>query len=359
VDALDFGAFVAQARAFLGRFHRPPRPLEEGGLRGAFASAAEGAPDLYGAADAAYALWILGDLERLTSPDDREAWSERIRAQQDPRTGWFDRSRLAGHGVPHATAFATGALTLLGSAPAAPLRYAEALFADRASVDAWLDGFGWQQIWTGSHAAGAAAAVIDAPAGLSLPGDWGATVLDALEARVDPRTGLWKRALHDRLWRRPTTLDLGGAAHFWWLFDRLGRPVPRPDLAIESILGLQRRTGLWGSRVFGGRFPQGIDFDALHGLRVAWRDRPAAVSDARRASLRARIRTALDRYTRAAHAWLSPDGAVERWLRTPHKLVGTLDALAELDLAARAILGEPRVRTPSRLRSALIRVAWQ
>lgn len=355
MDTLDFGGFVAQTHRFLGRFHRPPRALEGGGLRGEFASAADAAPDLYGAADAAYALWILDELDALAGPDDRAAWAERIRAYQDPDTGWFDRSRLAGHGTPHATAFATGALRLLGSAPAAPLRHAAALFADRDRIDAWLDGFRWQQIWTGSHAAGAAAALIDAPGGVALTGDWSETLLDALEARVDPRTGFWKRALHDRVWRRPTTIDLGGAAHFWWLFDRLGRPIPHAERAVEGILGLQRRTGLWGNRVFGGRFPQGIDFDALHGLRVAW---PALLPE-RRDALAPRVRTALDRYARAAHAWLAPDGSVDRWFRTPHKLVGTLDALAELDLAARTILGEPRVRTPRPLRSALTSVSWQ
>ena len=359
MGALDFTAFAAQARAFLAGFQRPPRPLEAGGLDGAFASAANGGADLYGAADAAYALWILGELEPLTDSEGRAAWAERIRQHQDPDDGWFDRALLPGHGVPHATAFATGALRLLGSAPATPLRYAERLFADRASIDDWLDGFRWTQIWTGSHAAGAAAAVIDAPDGVALPREWGATVLDALEARVDARTGLWKRASHDRVLRRPTTLDLGGAAHFWWLFDRLGRPIPSPERAIESILALQRRTGIWGSRLFGGRFPQGIDFDALHGLRIAWRSLPADLSAARREALADRIRASLDRYARAAHAWLTPAGAVARLFPAPHKLVGTLDALAELELAAHAIVGESRVGAPRPLRSALTRVSWQ
>ena len=43
MDTLDFGGFVAQTHRFLGRFHRPPRALEGGGLRGEFASAADAA----------------------------------------------------------------------------------------------------------------------------------------------------------------------------------------------------------------------------------------------------------------------------------------------------------------------------
>ncbi len=244
---------------------------------------------------------------------------------------------------------------LLGSRPARPLRYAERLFASRARIDAWLDGFRWSQIWTGSHAAGAAAAVLDAPAGVSLPSDWSDGLLDALTDRVDPATGFWKRALHDRVLRRPTTLDLGGAAHFWWLYDRVGRPLPHAERVVDGILGLQRRSGLWGSRIFGGGFPQGIDFDALHGLRVAWRD----CDEPFRRSRREHLRAALERYARAAHAALNPAGSAERLFRGPHKLVGTLDALAELDAVSEAVFQRRWTATRVPLRSALQRVCWQ
>ncbi len=352
---LDFEPFLEEARVFLGRFHDPPRHPKEGIPGGAFASRPDGPCDLYGAADAAYALWVLGDLDACTMPDGRRRWAARIQSYQNGESGWFDRGLLPGHGAPHATAFATGALVLLGSRPLHPLRYAEGLFGDRARVDAWLDGFRWSQVWTGSHAAGAAAAVLDAPQGLELPEAWADTVLAALGERLDPRTGFWKRALHDRVLRRPTTLDLGGAAHFWWLFDRCGRPIPRPEQAADGILALQRRSGLWGSRLFGGAFPQGIDFDALHGLRVAWRDASGGFRRARRE----RLARALERYTGTAHAMLTARGAVARLFRAPHKLVGTLNALAELDALAQAVFGHRCTAMRRPLRSALTRVSWQ
>ncbi|MDJ0787403.1 MAG: hypothetical protein QNK05_11390 [Myxococcota bacterium] len=347
----DFEPFFVQARCFLDRFHRPSIDGREAALDGSFASAAEGSADLYGAADAAYALFILGDLEERTTPESRQRWIARIQACQDASTGWFDGPLLPGHGIPHATAFATGALVLLGGKPAHPLRYAATLFSSRPAVDAWLDGFRWNQIWTGSHAAGAAAAAFDAPAELPLPSDWITTLLDALSARVDS-TGFWKRALHDRLLRRPNALDLGGAAHFWWLYDRSGRPIPHPERALDGILGLQRSNGLWGNRVFGGAFPQGLDFDALHGLRIAWRD---AGSPASRVPA---LQSAISRYARVAHAMLTPAGAVERCFRAPHKLVGTLDALAELEALGRTVLGESVVGG-AELTSALTHVSWQ
>lgn len=355
VRPCDFGAFLSQVPGFLGRFHAPPRELDGAPLDGAFSNREGAAPDLYGAADAAYALWILGELSERTDAASRQVWVERIRGHQNPETGWFDRSILAGHGAPHATAFATGALALLGAESAHPLRYAEALFGSRARIERWLEGFGWQQIWTGSHAAGAAAALIDAPRGVALGDGWLGAVLDAFEARIDPATGFWKRAWHDRLWRRPTPLDLGGAAHFWWLFERGGRPLPHADRVLDGILGLQRSDGLWGSRWFGGAYPHGLDFDALHGLRRAWLDATPAAREPRRA----RLAECLVRYADAAHAFLTPSGAVARWFRTPHKLVGTLDALAELERAARVVLGSSLVTTPRPLRSALERVSWQ
>jgi hypothetical protein len=53
------------------------------------------------------------------------------------------------------------------------------------------------------------------------------------------------------------------------------------------------------------------------------------------------------------------DGSVERLFRTSHKLVGTMNALAELDLLYLTLTGSPKLETSDRLRSALTRVAWQ
>ncbi len=352
---LDLAPFAAQLEGFLARCHEPGAHLDAKDLRGRFAARPGAPPDLYGCADAVYVLWILDELDARTRADGRRAWVERLQAFQDPGTGWFDRGSLHGHDRPHATAFATAALALLGAAPRHPLRAAAAHFRSRASTEAWLAGFRWSQIWTGSHAAGAAAALIDAPAGVALPADWSDGLLEALDARVDPRTGLWKNGPLDRLWRRPTAIDLGGAAHFWWLYERLGRAIPHPERAVESILGLQRRSGLWGNRLFGGAYPHGLDFDALRGLRAAWPELPPG----RREALRAPLARALDRYVRAVDRHLNAPGSVARRFPSLHKLVGTLHALAELELLSRAATGGSRLAMPRPWRSALDVVSWQ
>jgi hypothetical protein len=155
--------------------------------------------------------------------------------------------------------------------------------------------------------------------------------------------------------RRPTTIDLGGAAHFWWVYHHLGRPIPHPEKVVASIVALQRETGLWGTRLFNGAYPQGIDFDALNGLRLAW----PQLSEEARSARRSQTVATLDRYACAADAHLNADESVERVFRTSHKLVGTLNALAELDLLYRTLTGSPKLETSTRLRSALTRVAWQ
>ncbi len=121
------------------------------------------------------------------------------------------------------------------------------------------------------------------------------------------------------------------------------------------VLALQRKTGLWGTRLFNGAYPQGIDFDALSGLRLAW----LQLSDEARTVRRDQIVAALDRYSCAADAHLNRAGSVERLFRTPHRLVGALNALAELDLLHRTLTGAPKLETSRPLRSALTEVAWQ
>jgi hypothetical protein len=352
---LRLDAFLAQIEPFLRRFHDPRAGYDPRDLRGRFSTRAGGETDLYGSADAVYIWWILGDLESRTTGPGRREWASVIQSFQEPRSGRFAPGEAALESAMHATAFATAALELLGSSPRHPHAWAEQLFASPESIRGWVDSFDWHQIWTGSHQLGAAAAVIDAPQGIHLPREWADWTVAALTEKLDAETGLWKNGVLDLVWRRPTAIDLGGAAHFWWIYHHLGRPIPRPEKAIDSILTLQRKTGLWGTRLFNGAYPQGIDFDALNGLRLAWSQLSAETRSARRSEVVA----SLDRYACAAAAHLDADGSVDRLFPTPHKLVGTLNALAELDLLYTELTGEPKLETPAPLRSALTQVAWQ
>jgi len=352
---LRLDTLLAQIEPFLQRLHVERAGFDPFDLRGYFSARATGKTDLYGSADMVYVLWILGELESRTTDAGRREWASVLQSFQDPRTGLFDPSGYAEESTMHATAFATGALALLGARPRHPHSWAEPLFAEPEAIRRWVDSFDWNQIWSGSHELGAVAAVIDAPRGIVLPEEWADWTLEALTEKLDHRTGFWKNGVLDHIWRGPTTVDLGGAAHFWWIYHHLGRAIPYPEKAVSNILALQRDTGLWGTRLFNGAYPQGIDFDALGGLRLAWLHLPEEA----RSAHHGQILAALDRYACAADAHLNSEGSVERLFRTSHKLVGTLNALAELDLLHRTLTGTPKLQTPRPLRSTLTEVAWQ
>ncbi len=354
-ESYDLSGFEAELEEFLRLYHDPEVPFDPVDLKGHFSIDAGGETDLYGTADIAYVLWITDQLEERTSAAGRAEWASVINRFQNPETGLFDRGNDSGESTMHATAFATAALALLGHSPATPHFWAEELFADREAIDAWLDGFGWNQIWSGSHEAGAIAAILDAPGGIDLPTDWEEVAIQALEDRIDPATGYWKNGVMDVVLRRPNTIDLGGAAHFWWLYDHMDLEIPYPALAIEGILRTQKPSGIWGTRLFNAPIPQGIDFDAMNGYLLAWR----VLSQSEREEYLPRIEESVNRYARAVYMHLSPAGAMQDLYHSTHKLVGLMNAIAETNELSDA-LGIPRTfQTEREWRSALRAVAWQ
>lgn len=356
----DLSGFEAQLEGFLEAYHDPAYPFDPSDLRGHFSIDAGGETDLYGSTDVAYILWITGQLRERTTVAGRAEWAALINSFQNPDSGLYDRGNDSGESTTHATAFATAALRLLGHSPAVPHRWAEERFADRSSIEAWLDEFGWNQIWSGSHEAGAVAAVLDAPGGISLPVGWQREVIDALEDRIDPRTGYWKNGVLDVVLRRPNTIDLGGAAHFWWLYDRIGVAIPYPEKAIRGILRTQKRSGIWGTRLFNAPIPQGIDFDAINGYRLAY----SALSTVERsagsgAELRESIIDSVYRYARAVDMHLSTSGSMQELYHSTHKLVGLLNAIAETNALCEQLGIAPVFETEGEWRSALEVVTWQ
>jgi hypothetical protein len=351
----DLRGFEAQLDGFLARYADPGVAQDPTDLRGAFSIDAGGSTDLYGATDVAYVLWISDQLDDRTTAEGREEWAGVINGFQNPATGLFDRGNDSGESVTHATAFATAALRLLGQYPAQAHLWAEERFASRVTTEAWLDTFGWNQIWSGSHEVGAIAAVLDAPEGIDLPSDWLEEAMAAVDGRIDERTGYWKNGILDGVFRRANTIDLGGAAHFWWIYNRVGRTIPYPRKAIVGILRTQKPSGIWGTRLFNAPIPQGIDFDAINGYRLAYR----ALSPTERMEVRDEIIESVDRYACAVALHLTPDGALLDLYHSTHKLVGLMNALAETN-ALCDDLGIPRrFLFEGEWRPALDVVTWQ
>lgn len=234
--------------------------------------------DLYGMVDSVYILYILGLLDTYTNHASRSVWAKRILACQD-QDGWFSKKNLRGHSNEHATAYALGALNLLSIA--ADERYYEQikllaflkpLLVQYDTFLHWIEtlnfrftprdilhkNLGWHHIWRGSHIGGGVAAIIGMTQNLFNQwwpgqvnsGQWFKWYIDWLNQHANPRTGYWQRAFWNVFYRKPTMIDMGGAAHFFWIYDCLGQPYPYPEAMIQSTIPLQKADGLYKNHPF-------------------------------------------------------------------------------------------------------------
>jgi hypothetical protein len=129
--------------------------------------------------------------------------------------------------------------------------------------DVWHKNVGWHHIWRGSHIGGGIAAIIGMTSHLAeqwWPGQvdiaqWFNWYFDWLDNHVNANTGLWQRAFWNRVVRKPTLIDMGGAVHFYWIYEAMQRPFPHPEPLIAATLHLQRPDGLYKD------YPYCIDLD--------------------------------------------------------------------------------------------------
>ncbi len=235
-------------------------------------------PDLYGMLDAAYILFTLGELAPRTSRASRQQWAARILSCQGDE-GWFSRRNLRGHSREHATAYALGALMLLAIEPdelyvdqVKPLAFLLPLLEDRDASERWIHRLdfrptlqsirrkklGWHYIWRGSHVGGGIAAVIGMTQHLfgewwSLPQagqSWLSWYIEWLNANANPRTGYWQRAFWNTVYKKPTLIDMGGAVHFYWVYEAMNEQFPYPHRIIATTTSLQKPNGLYKDHPF-------------------------------------------------------------------------------------------------------------
>jgi hypothetical protein len=302
-------------------------------------------PDLYGMIDFVYILFITGKIGSLTDRNSRERWAERILSCQDDR-GWFSLQNLRGHSVEHATAYAIAALQLLALdenedylSLVKPLEEVKPLLTDDPLFFNWISrmGFrwsptslmnkrlGWHYIWQGSHIGGGVAASLGMlqhkirewwPE-VDLM-DWFDKYIRWLNKKCNPETGYWQRAFWNILIKKPTIIDLGGAVHFYWIYDRLGVPFPYPESLIQSTLNLQKPDGLYKDHPFC------IDLDANFCLIRALLSLP----EGRQHEYRAKVYQSTEKNVTKILSILSGH-SLEEVYEDSHGLPGALAALVE------------------------------
>jgi hypothetical protein len=244
------------------------------GLPGRYAWSREAAfPHVYGIADMACVLYSLDALH--PTAEEHASWRRELQALQDPDSGYLLAtppclSRL------HNTAFALGAMSLLGIAPVHPLRFAEA-YATPAAQQAWLESLDWRtDVYGGSHdGAGLASALTLVPG--TVPPEWFSDYFTRLDRYFDPHNGMLGVD-------KPVAGDcdqIGGTFHYAFLYEYYHRRMPFPERRIDAILGLQRATGEWDPSN-----PWWLTLDALYLLTRTLRGTPYRDADVRQAACR-------------------------------------------------------------------------
>lgn len=215
------------------------RVKDAGTPYGVYRPEAGARPDLYASCNAAMVRHIIGDLA-LTA-DQRRQWIDHINSFQDPTTGKYPAARFL-----HLFGTVVRALNILGGQPRYPVVF-QREWDDVGHTKEWMAGLDWKGPWESSikilHvAAPRAADLATTRPALDSGRVWLRHVLDWLDSRQDPRTGLWGTD------RGAGNLDgVGATFHFLPLYEAMDRPFLHPREMVRSITDIQKsKHGTWG-----------------------------------------------------------------------------------------------------------------
>jgi hypothetical protein len=223
-------------------------------------------PSLYGICDILFNLTISNKLEEFFSknPDEeKDLWIKKIQSYQNPKNGWFKDGiiNFGMHFKEHSTAFAVSALKLLGATPEFSFKITEKLNT-KQKVFSWLKHTPeWGLLyWPGSHRGGGVASIFATLGSRSYPHkDFFKWYFQWLDEKADPKVGFWRLGWIHRLFKNRLTInELGGAVHYYWIYEFFNHPIPYPEKVIDSTLLLQNELGTWDNHV-----SYCIDLDAI------------------------------------------------------------------------------------------------
>jgi hypothetical protein len=281
-------------------------------------------PSLYGISDVVYNLVIPNQLTNYLETHRKEninSWIKEIQSYQNPKNGWIKERwfNFGLHFKEHSTAFATSVLKLLDSRPKYGFKILKKLVSKK-KVETWLKtkpewGFLY---WPGSHRGGGIGAIFATLGPKNYPHenffDW---YFDWLDRHADPEVGYWRLGWIHKFKKRLTKQELGGAIHYYWIYEFLKHPIPYPEKVIDSTLKLQNKLGLWD-----GDISYCIDLDAIFCLTRC----SAQINGYREDD----IRDAIIKYLDYTIPTLNDKDFLFSRYDTTHKLTGCLEAIAEI-----------------------------
>lgn len=289
----------------------------------------ESEPELYGVADMACVLYTIDRL--YPSDKERVGWAETLQAFQTYASGLFVENSPT-HSPLHNTAYALGAMDLLGLRPARPVTLAP----EHRQIRSFLETIDWEKgVYPGSHRGAGIGSICALVPELRDP-SWFSEYFSACEDLFDPRNGLMGR-------NKPAGGDfdqIGGTFHYAFLFSHFNRLMPHPEQRIDAILRLQQPDGYWS--------PDNhlwLTFDAMYLLT-----RTSRQTTHRRAEVFALVRRVMQLLQRDV---FSPEGRARSIAgKLPvHSLTAAVSAAAE----GQIFLGHREVITDRPLRLILDR----
>jgi hypothetical protein len=200
-------------------------------------SKGEDVSELYGVSDMACTLYTLNRLH----PDEKEhaGWREAFHEFQQADTGFIVEKEVS-HNDWHNTAFALGAMHLLGIHPRLPLKFMQD-YQTREQVVAFMEKIDWvKNSYGGSHV-GAGLGSIAALAPDTVNREWFEMYFDYCDSMFDPNNGMMGR-------EKPPEGDMdqvGGTFHYHFIYEHFHREMPHPDARVDSVLGLNVKDGIW------------------------------------------------------------------------------------------------------------------
>ncbi|MFO7796804.1 MAG: hypothetical protein ACQERB_15480 [Promethearchaeati archaeon] len=281
---------------------------------------------LYGLCDMVFNLKIPNKLDEYLSKSSGEnlgQWISNIQLYQNPKTGWF-KEGLINYGMhfkEHSTAFSVAALKLLGSKPLFDFKITKR-FTSKKKVFTWLEKAPeWGLLyWAGSHRGGGIGAIYATLGEEYYPHEkffeW---YFEWLDKKADPELGFWRLGWIHRLNKnRLTKNELGGAVHYYWIYEFMNHPIPYPKRVIDSTLALQNKWGTWDTHS-----SYCIDLDAIFCLTRC----NIQTEDYREDE----IRNAIIKYLHHVVKNMNDKKYFLNNYKNTHKLTGFLCAIAEIN----------------------------
>jgi len=282
-------------------------------------------PSLYGICDMVYNLMIPNELEPYfdSHPNETiEDWISIIHAYQNPKNGWFKEGffNYAYHFKEHSTAFAVSALKLLNVVPKYDFKISKKLNSQK-NVKRWLKkGPEWGLLyWPGSHRGGGIGAIYASLGPEFYPHEnffeW---YFEWLDKKADPDVGFWRLGwIHKIKKDRLTKHELGGAVHYYWIYEFLDHSIPYPEKVIDSTLLLQNEFGTWDTP-----YSYCIDLDAIFCLTRCCKQTNGYRKEDIKKSILKYLSYVIDKIN-------DKDYLYENY-KSAHRLTGFLCALAEI-----------------------------